>query len=54
MKICGEGPSTLKKQTVSFPGGIEAIRPYTNKAIRYKKKDDKVYAFVMEHPDSYI
>ena len=51
-KIYGEGPSVTEKAEGGTFGGARDVRskPYTSEDVRFTKKGDTVYAFVMEWP----
>ena len=52
--VYGEGPTTITKQQHGFHDGIKDVRPYSNKDIRFTTKNGKLYAFIMDKPDSDI
>lgn len=49
----GEGPSTLESKPLDGPGfNKNRSEPYTSSDIRFTKKEDYLYAHVMEWPDN--
>ncbi|HTB64104.1 MAG TPA: alpha-L-fucosidase [Opitutales bacterium] len=49
-KIYGEGPSTVTQAGGRF-GGVQDVRPYTAKDVRFVQKAGSLYAFMMGWPD---
>jgi alpha-L-fucosidase len=52
-KVFGEGPSMQKQEKGRF-GGVRDVRPYEAEDIRFTSKDNFVYAFIMEKPQSAV
>lgn len=52
-KVYGEGPSTRSQEKGRF-GGVRDVRTYESSDIRFTAKDDILFAFCMEKPDSDI
>jgi alpha-L-fucosidase len=50
-KVYGEGPSTVSQPRGQF-GGSRDVRPYTSEDVRFTKKADTLYAFIMVWPES--
>lgn len=50
-KVYGEGPSMKKQEKGTF-GGVKDVRPYEEEDIRFTRKGNTVYAFVMTKPSS--
>jgi alpha-L-fucosidase len=50
--VYGEGPSVTNVQPAGQFGGAQDVRPYTAEDVRFTKKGDAVYAFLMVWPDS--
>lgn len=50
--VYGEGPSVTNVQPAGQFGGSQDVRPYTSEDVRFTKKGDAVYAFLMVWPDS--
>jgi alpha-L-fucosidase len=50
--VYGEGPSVSNVQPAGQFGGAQDVRPYTFEDVRFTKKDDFLYAFLMAWPDS--
>jgi len=51
-EVYGEGPSTTTPAARGQFGGARDVRAYTAEDIRFTKKDETVYAFMMAWPDS--
>ncbi len=51
-KVYGEGPSVTEKAETGTFGGARDVRskPYTSEDVRFTKKGDTLYAFVLEWP----
>ncbi len=52
-KVYGEGPSMNKQEKGVF-GGVRDVRPYKSGDIRFTTKENTIYAFCMEKPESDI
>ena len=53
-KTYGEGPSTVAaNQARGQFGGARDVRPYTSEDVRFTKKGDTLYAFIMVWPESH-
>jgi alpha-L-fucosidase len=50
-KVYGEGPSTMSQPRGQF-GGARDVRAYTAEDVRFTKKGDTLYAFIMVWPES--
>jgi alpha-L-fucosidase len=50
--VYGEGPSVTNVQPAGQFGGAQDVRPYTSEDVRFTKKGDALYAFLMAWPDS--
>lgn len=50
--VYGEGPSVTNVQPAGQFGGAQDVRPYTSEDVRFTKKGDAVYVFLMAWPDS--
>ena len=50
-KVYGEGPSTVSQPRGQF-GGARDVRPYTSEDVRFTKKGDTLYAFLMVWPEA--
>jgi alpha-L-fucosidase len=51
-KVYGEGPSVTGTQARGQFGGARDVRPYTAEDVRFTKKGDTLYAFIMVWPES--
>jgi len=51
-KVYGEGPSVSKPGPRSRFGGASDFRAYTSEDVRFTKKGDTLYAFIMVWPES--
>ncbi len=51
--LYGEGPSVSNEAPKGQFGGAKDVRPYTSDDIRFTKKGDALYAFLMVWPDSH-
>jgi alpha-L-fucosidase len=52
--VYGEGPSMKAKQEKGWFAGLKDVRAYKPGDLRFTKKDNKLYVFAMEHPESDI
>lgn len=50
--VYGEGPSVTNVQPAGQFGGAQDVRPYTSEDVRFTKRGDLLYAFLMVWPDS--
>ncbi|HEY3914477.1 MAG TPA: alpha-L-fucosidase [Verrucomicrobiae bacterium] len=51
-KVYGEGPSVSGEILRGQFGGAKDVRPYTSEDMRFVKKGDMLYAFIMAWPES--
>jgi alpha-L-fucosidase len=51
-KVYGEGPSVTGRVQAGQFGGARDVRPYTAEDVRFTKKGDTLYAFIMVWPES--
>ncbi len=51
-KVYGEGPSVTGQAPRGQFGGARDVRPYTSEDVRFTKRGDTLYAFIMVWPES--
>jgi alpha-L-fucosidase len=51
-KVYGEGPSVTGEIPRGQFGGAKDVRPYTSEDMRFVKKGDTLYVFIMASPES--
>jgi alpha-L-fucosidase len=51
-RVYGEGPSVTAQAPRGQFGGARDVRPYTSEDVRFTKKGDALYAFIMVWPET--